>query len=45
MMRIAREKAINIVQLVGDEYQPLKDIVAEENRQKFMDEIDKNFFD
>ena len=44
MLRIAREKGIDVAKLVGDEYQPLKDLVNEERRQKFMEELDKNFF-
>ncbi len=44
MLRIAREKGIDVAKLVGDEYQPLKDLVNEERRQRFMEELDKNFF-
>lgn len=44
MLRIAREKGIDIGRLIGDEYQPLKDIVQEERRNKYMEELDKNFF-
>ncbi len=45
MLRIAREKGIAIERLVGDEYKPLKEVVNEERRQKFMEELDKNFFE
>lgn len=44
LMRIAREKGIDIARLVGDEYQPLKEIVSEERRIKFLEDLDKNFF-
>ena len=44
LMRIAKEKGIDIARLVGDEYQPLKEIVSEERRIKFLEDLDKNFF-
>ena len=44
LLRIAREKGIDVTRLIGDEYQPLKDIVAQERRAKFMEDIEKNFF-
>ena len=44
LLRIAREKGINITRLIGDEYKPLKDVVSEERRAKFMEDIEKNFF-
>lgn len=44
LLRIAREKGIDITKLVGDEYKPLKNIVNQERRDKFMEELDKNFF-
>ena len=44
LMRIAREKKIDVTRLVGDEYQPLKEIVSEERRVKFLEDLDKNFF-
>ncbi len=44
LIRIAREKGIDITRLIGDEYKPLKDIVSEERRAKFMEDIEKNFF-
>jgi hypothetical protein len=44
LMRIAREKGIDIARLVGDEYQPLKEIESEERRIKFLEDLDKNFF-
>ncbi len=43
-LRIAREKGIDVARLVGDEYQPLKEIVSEERRIKFLEDLDKNFF-
>jgi hypothetical protein len=45
LLRIAKEKGIDISKLVGDEYQPLKNIVNEEKRAKFMEDLDKNFFE
>lgn len=44
LLRIARAKGIDVAKLVGDEYQPLKNIVRDEARQKAMEELDKNFF-
>jgi len=44
LLRIAREKGIDVSRLIGDEYQPLKEIVSDERRAKFMEDIDKNFF-
>jgi hypothetical protein len=44
LLRIAKAKGIDIAKLVGDEYQPLKNIVAEESRQKLLEELDSNFF-
>lgn len=44
LLRIAREKGIDISKLIGDEYKPLKSIVQEERRQKFMEELEENFF-
>jgi hypothetical protein len=44
LLRIAREKKIDVTRLVGDEYLPLKDIVSEERRVKFLEDLDKNFF-
>lgn len=44
LLRIAREKKIDVTRLVGDEYQPLKEIVSEERRLKFLEELDQNFF-
>jgi len=44
LLRIARAKGIDVTKLVGDEYQPLKNIVRDEARQKAMEELDKNFF-
>ena len=44
LLRIAREKGIDITRLIGDEYKPLKDVVSEERRAKFMEDIEKNFF-
>lgn len=32
LLRIAREKGIDVTKLVGDEYQPLKEMVNEERR-------------
>ena len=43
-MRIAREKGIDISQVLGEEYKPLKDIVNEEKKQKFLDDLDNNFY-
>ncbi len=45
LLRIAREKGIDITKLVGEEYQPLKTIVNDERRQKFMEDLEKNFFE
>ncbi len=44
LLRIAREKGIDVTKLIGDEYLPLKEIVSDERRAKFMEDIDKNFF-
>lgn len=44
LLRIAREKKIDVTRLVGDEYTPLKEIVSEERRLKFLEDLDKNFF-
>jgi len=44
LLRIAREKGIDVTKLIGDEYRPLKDIVEEERRAKFMEDIERNFF-
>ena len=44
MLRIAKEKGIDVMKLIGDEYSQLKDMVNEERRQKFMEELDNNFF-
>lgn len=43
-MRIAREKGIDVTKLIGDEYKPLKHIVEAERREKFMQDIERNFF-
>ena len=40
-MRIAKERGIDVTQLVGEEYKPLKDIVNEEKKQRFLDTLDK----
>ena len=39
-LRIAREKGIDISSVIGEEYKPLKDIVNEEKKQKFLDDLD-----
>ena len=40
-MRIAKERGIDVSSLVGEEYKPLKDIVNEEKKQRFLETLDK----
>ncbi len=44
LLRIAREKGIDVMRLIGDEYQPLKDQVGRERMEKYMQDIETNFF-
>ena len=39
-MRIAKERKVDIPNLIGEEYKELKDIHSDEIRQKFLDEMD-----
>ena len=43
-LRIAKEKNIDVSQVIGEEYKPLKEIVNDEKKQKFLEELDDNFF-
>jgi len=40
-LRIAKERGIDVSTLVGEEYKPLKEVVNEEKKQKFLDTLDK----
>lgn len=43
-LRIVKEKGIDVSQVIAESYKPLKDIINEEKKQKFLDELDGNFF-
>lgn len=43
--RIAKEKGIDVGNVIGEEYKPLKDMVNEEKKQKFLDNLEKFFSD
>jgi hypothetical protein len=45
LLRIAREKGIDVMRLIGDEYQPLKDSVGRERMEKYMEDIERKFFE
>ncbi len=39
-LRIARERGIDVPNLLGEEYKLLKEEVIEENRRKFLEDLD-----
>mmetsp|Transcript_30767 Transcript_30767/g.30257 ORF Transcript_30767/g.30257 Transcript_30767/m.30257 type:complete len:114 (+) Transcript_30767:1351-1692(+) len=43
-MRIARERGIKIENLLGDDYNLLKEVHHEEQRKEYLDNLDRTFF-